>query len=135
MNTLNSPLEAKSALLAYLAALEGKDLQGVTSLAGDRTLVEIPFLKPTRLVGQREISSGHIAIFNSLDHLSFTIDEPMENNHHAIAEGELRVQRKSGEEYTHQIGIVAETDGAILIRLSLYGDARNIRLWSDKTIL
>ena len=135
MNTQSSDLQASSALLNYVAALENKDIKSVAPLIGHHTLVEIPFMRPNRLVGQPEISKAHADIFETLDSIDFVLGTPLEKDRFAIAEGELRVQRKSGEEYTHQIGIVVQTDGKSLIRISLYADARDIRMWSDRTIL
>ena len=135
MNTQSSDLQASSALLNYVATLENKDIKSVAPLIGHHTLVEIPFMRPNRLVGQLEISKAHADIFEALDSIDFVLGTPLEKDRFAIAEGELWVQRKSGEEYTHQIGIVAQTDGEILTRISLYADARDIRMWSDRTIL
>ena len=135
MNTQSSDLQAGSALLNYVAALQNKDIVSVTPLIGHHTLVEIPFMRPNRLIGQLEISRAHAEMFEALDNIDFVLGTPLEKDRFAIAEGELRVQRKSGEEYTHQIGIVAQTDGEILTRISLYADARDIRMWSDRTIL
>ena len=135
MNTQSSDLQASSALLNYVAALEKKDIKSVAPLIEHHTLVEIPFMRPNRLVGQQEISKAHADIFEALDSIDFVLGTPLEKDRFAIAEGELRVQRKSGEEYTHQIGIVAQTNGEILTRISLYADARDIRMWSDRTIL
>ena len=135
MNTQSSDLQASSALLNYVAALQNKEIESVTPLIGHHTLVEIPFMRPNRLVGRFEISKAHAEIFETLDNIDFVLGTPLEKDRFAIAEGELRVQRKSGEEYTLQIGIVAQTDGEILTRISLYADARDIRMWSDRTIL
>ena len=135
MNTQSSDLQASSALLNYVAALQNKDIKSVAPLIGHYTLVEIPFMRPNRLIGQLEISRAHAEIFEALDNIDFVLGTPLEKDRFAIAEGELRVQRKSGEEYTLQIGIVAQTDGEILTRISLYADARDIRMWSDRTIL
>ena len=55
MNTQSSDLQASSALLNYVAALENKDIKSVVPLIGHHTLVEIPFMRPNRLVGQLEI--------------------------------------------------------------------------------
>ena len=135
MNTQSSDFQASSALLNYVAALQNKDIKSVKPLIGHHTLVEIPFMRPNRLIGQLEISRAHAEMFEALDNIDFVLGTPLEKDRFAIAEGELRVQRKSGEEYTLQIGIVAQTDGEILTRISLYADARDIRMWSDRTIL
>ena len=135
MNAQSSDFQASSALLNYVAALQNKDIKSVAPLIGHHTLVEIPFMRPNRLVGQHEISKAHADIFEALDSIDFVLGAPLEKDCFAIAEGELRVQRKSGEEYTHQIGIVVQTDGEILTRISFYADARDIRMWSDRTIL
>ena len=135
MNIQPSDLQASSALLNYVAALQNKDIESFEPLIGDHTLLEIPFMRPNRLVGQPEISKAHSDIFEALDSIDFVLGTPLEKDRFAIAEGELRVLRKSGEEYALQIGIVAQTDGEILTRISLYADARDIRMWSDRTIL
>ena len=135
MSAPTSILQAKSVLATYVSALEDRDIQTLESLVCDHTLVEIPFLKPNRLVGRREISNAHRAMFETLQDLSFKMGEVADNDGFAIAEGELRSTRASGEQHTHHIAIVVEVRGTTLHRLSLYGDARNIRLWSDKTIL
>lgn len=135
MNIQPSDLQASSALLNYVAALQNKDIESFEPLIGDHTLLEIPFMSPNRLVGQLEISKAHSDIFEALDSIDFVLGTPLEKDRFAIAEGELRVLRKSGEEYIHQMGIVAQTDGETLTRISLYADARDIRMWSDRTIL
>lgn len=126
---------AKSLLLSYVSALHAKNMQALSSLIDDTSLVELPFLKPTRLIGRREIMAAHSEIFETLDRMAFELSGPLEKARHAIAEGVLRVHRKSGETQSHRIGLVAETAGHVLARISLYGDARNIRPWSDRTIL
>ena len=71
MNTESSDLQAGSALLNYVAALQNKDIVSVTPLIGHHTLVEIPFMRPNRLIGQLEISRAHAEIFEALDNIDF----------------------------------------------------------------
>jgi ketosteroid isomerase-like protein len=135
MNPNSKALQAGSALLNYVSALENKDIDAVASMTNEGTVWEIPYLKPNRLIGRLEISKGHAEIFKTLKSLSVTLHKPLENKNHVIAEGELRVLRKSGAESRHQIGFVVEIHAGYLKRISLYADSRNTRLWSDKSIL
>ncbi len=120
---------------AYLAALAAADADAVNALFDDHALVEIPFLKPNRLVGKTEIGAGHRAIFATLDSFEFHLATVDSNATHAIAEGRLRFSRDGGCGQELAAGLVAELGENGLQRLSLYSDARNIRPWSDEAIL
>jgi hypothetical protein len=120
---------------AYVSAVEARDPAAVTRLFDARALVEIPMLRPNRLVGAREIEKGHAATFETLQDIAFDLKPALANATHAIAEGVLKTRRATGEEETLTVGIVAEAGEGGLTRLSLHCDARNLRLWSDRTIL
>ena len=119
----------------YLSAISKGDIASIEQLSNDHSLIEIPFLKPNRLVGKAEILKAHREIFANLGELKFTLADIATNDRHAITEGLLEFKGQSGKTSEHQVGIVLETDGESLNRFTLYADARNIRLWSDKSIL
>jgi len=118
----------------YLEALSNQDLDAIRQMSGSRSLVEIPFLKPNRLFGGSEIVKAHEEIFANLDSVRFVVEHSADNGVCAIAEGTLEV-RRDGREQRHQAGLVAESGDDGIGRVSLYCNARNVRLWSDKTIL
>ena len=117
-------------LRAYLASIENKDID---SIRGPQ-LVENPFLKPPRLVGDKEIELAHRQIFASLTSIKFELDTVMSCDTHAIAEGRLEVTRFEKNSEYYQIGVTAEADENGLQRISIYADTRNIRRWLDQTI-
>ena len=125
---------ATDLMQGYLAALSTQDIDAIQQMSGAHCLVEIPFLKPNRLVGTAEIVKAHREIFANLEEIHFSVDSSQSNARHAIAEGRLEVQRDA-EKQSYAAGLVAEADGAVLGRISLYCDARNVRPWSDKAIL
>ena len=117
-------------LRAYLASIENKDID---SIRGPQ-LVENPFLKPPRLVGDKEIELAHRQIFASLTSIKFDLDTVVSSDTHAIAEGRLEVTRFDKNPEQYQIGVTAEVDMSGLQRISIYADTRNIRRWLDQTI-
>ena len=119
----------------YVRAFEARDAGAVAEMMNRHGLVEIPMLKPNRLVGGMEIERGHVAAFETIVEARFRLGEAAENGEQAIATGALSVKRVGGEERTTPVGIVAEMADGGLQRVSLYLDARNQRLWSDKAIL
>ena len=122
-------------LQAYLQALSAGDAPAAAALFDERALLEIPFLRPNRLVGAAEIGKAHRAIFATLDSLEFEAIAIDSDASHAIAEGTLRFSRAGDKPRTLAAGVVAETGVGGLRRISLYCDARNIRPWSDEAIL
>lgn len=119
----------------YLAALSGRNIDVIDRLSGRSTLFEIPFIKPGRLLGNAEIVKAHREIFTNLQTIDFSLCRTESSNNHAIGEGELRFRRSGDDSKILPAAIVAETDGENLRRISLYCDARNLRLWSDKSIM
>jgi hypothetical protein len=126
---------ATDLLQIYLQTISSGDANAIGTLFEDRALVEIPFLKPNRLVGQVEINKGHSQIFETLDSVDFKPLNIESNATQAIAEGSLEFKRDGGDLLQLEAGIVAEAGDGKLQRLSIYCDARNIRQWSDKSIL
>ncbi|WP_181183241.1 nuclear transport factor 2 family protein [Mesorhizobium sp. B3-1-7] len=122
------------ALQAYVRAFARKDIGAIMELFSNGGLVEIPMLKPNRLFGQTELRRGHEAIFEAVSSSRFELSEPAVNDIVAIASGRLKTER-GGVQHVHPVAIVAEVDSERLMRLSLYMDGRNQRLWSDKAIL
>jgi hypothetical protein len=118
----------------YLEALSSQNIDAIRQLSGPRSLIEIPFLKPNRLIGDREIVKAHEQIFANLESVRFVIEHSADDGAQAIAEGRLEL-RRDGREQSHAAGLVAESDAEGIGRVSLYCNARNVRLWSDKTIL
>ena len=123
------------ALLAYVGAFEERDAEFIGNATGPASLVEIPMLKPNRLFGRNEVLNGHIQSFASIKSASFDLSQPAERGQVAIAEGILKIERANGKTERHPLSIVVETEHGMLHRLSLYFDARFLRLWSDKTVL
>ena len=118
----------------YIAALAAKDLGAIDRMTSARSLIENPFVKPNRLLGKAEVLKAHAEIFANLEKIEIHLIKIESNDSHAIGEGRLDVTRQEVMQ-SLQVGIVAEVDTSELARISLYCDARNIRLWSDKTIL
>ena len=132
-NIINS---VRFAILTYIGAFESQDAKCIASLTGDNALVEVPLLKPNRLFGSSEIERGHTATFDSIKDANFSIDnEVAENSEAAICLAKVRIIRKSGEVDQHDMGVVAQLTNNKLSRISLYFDSRNIRRWSDESIL
>ena len=126
--------DLRQTLLDYIAALGAKDLAAIERLASAHGLVEIPFLKPNRLVGKREIVKAHGDIFARLERVEFVAEQILGDAGHAIAEGVLQVERGAQtRRYPAGLVVAAGTDQPG--RISLYCDARYSRLWSDRSIL
>jgi hypothetical protein len=121
-------------LQSYANALSRLDGEALDSLFGSDTLLEIPFLKPGRLVGSTEIAAGHREILANLEAVDCRIEHCLADAGHAIAEGQLEVTRRGEAARRLAIGMVAECGDAGLRRLSLYCNTRGLRRWSDKTI-
>jgi len=129
----NSP---GAALLTYIGAFESLDEKCIATLTGDGVLIEVPLLKPNRFFGYSEIERGHKAAFNSIENTSFCIDDEVaENDDAAIFLGRVKVTRINGNVDLHDVGIVAQLTDDKLSRISLYFNSRNIRRWSDESIL
>ncbi len=126
---------ASSLLQDYLAAISAKNIDAIDKMSNAHCLIEIPFLKPNRLLGKAEILKAHREIFSNLETIDFSLTSTEFNTSHAIAEGRLEFIRTGTGKQSFQAGIVAEATGDELRRVSLYCDARNVRLWSDRTIL
>jgi hypothetical protein len=129
------PLTPAAALLAYAGAFCARDAGFIAGLASPTALVEVPLLKPNRLHGAREIGAGHAAIFETVAAARFDIEAPVEAGDHAIATGTLAITRADASHERHDIGLVSELRDGRLQRLSLYFNARRVRLWSDRAIL
>lgn len=119
----------------YASALSRLDSEALDSLFGSDTLLEIPFLKPGRLVGSTEIAAGHREMLANLEAADCRIEHCLVDGSHAIAEGILEVTRHGDVPRNLAIGLVAEYGDTGLRRLSLYSDTRGLRRWSDKRIL
>ena len=132
---MNTFLPVSELLQSYLEALTAKDIDSIENLFGNHCLLEIPFIKPNRLVGKAEIVEAHREIFGNLTIIEFKPSHIHNTEIHAIAEGELAFTRDGDAKQSIQAAIVAEVDRDRSQRISLYCDARNIRPWSDKTIL
>ena len=132
---MSVPRSVTTMLQKYLTALESKDITTIDKLTTEHALLEMPMLKPNRLVGRTELHMGHSAIFENLESMSFAISNIEANQTHAIAEGQFEIIRKDTTRQTHRFSVVAESLHNELQRISFYCDARNIRPWSDKSIL
>ena len=119
----------------YLGALSARNIDAIEQLFGSSTLFEIPFTKPGRLLGNAEIVKAHREFFRNLETIDFSLSATESSNSHAIGAGELRFSRPGSDSEILPVAIVAEADGENLLRISLYCDARHLRLWSDKTIM
>ncbi len=122
---------ADTLLREYLTALEGRNAVAIRA----PRLLEIPFLKPNRLVGKAEIERAYRRIFASLDSIRFELVEVIADDRHAIAECRLEVARRGQEAEHYDIAVTAEADDNGLRRVSIYADTRNVRRWADETIL
>ncbi len=121
--------------MIYIGAFEAMDADIISELSS-HALVEIPLLKPNRLFGKSEILRGHTAIFASLEKASFLITgELAETQHAAICFSDTQISRNSGEAEHYVMALVAETKNEQLHRISLYFNSRNVRRWSDETIV
>lgn len=118
----------------YLDALAHANLESANRIAASRCLLEIPFLKPSRLLGSAEIDKAHREIFAHLDSLAFEVRQVEADATHAIAEIRLDFVHRDDGTRSLPAGFVVESDGEQLTRISLYCDARNIRRWSDRSI-
>jgi len=132
---MNSRGRAASLLEDYLAALGTADSAALDALIGEHTLLENPFLNPSRLLGRREIASAHDAIREQIESLDFDLDHCLGDAVRAIASGRLGVTRRGEARRDFAVGLVCECDDRSLARLSLYSDTRNARRWSDRRIL
>lgn len=126
---------ARKILQHYITALAERDLLTIDQMTSEHSLIENPFLKPNRLFGKAEILKAHVEIFANLETVEINLAKTESNERHAIAEGRLDVTRHDKSKQRFQVGIVVESAAGELTRVSLYCDARNIRQWSDKTIL
>ena len=118
----------------YASALSRLDGDALDGLFGSDTLLEIPFLKPGRLVGGTEIAAAHREILANLEAVDCRIGHCLADGRYVIAEGRLEVTRRGDRPRGLDIGMVAECGDAGLRRLSLYCNTRGLRRWSDKTI-
>lgn len=118
----------------YAKALSRLDRQALDGLVGDDTLLEIPFLKPGRLIGRTEIAAAHREILDNLEAIDCSIVHSLAGDGHAIAEGRLDVTRRGDTTQSLEFGMVVECDDSGMRRLSLYCDTRNLRRWSDRMI-
>lgn len=122
-------------LKEYLSALASKNIDIIERICDRHSLLEIPLVKPNRLIGNAEIIKAHVEIFANLESIEFSLFDIETSDSHAIGEGQLRFSRAGGDSGLLPAGIVAEADAENLIRISIYCDARNRRPWSDKTIM
>lgn len=118
----------------YLAALSAQDIAAIEKMSSLHSLVELPFIKPNRLLGSAEIVKAHREIFACVDKIHFEENSRQADAGHAIADGRLEV-RRDGKQQSFAAAFVSAANGDEIGRVSLYCDARNIRPWSDKTIL
>ncbi len=126
---------ASRMLQAYLSALTTRDVSAIEKISVAASLMEIPFIKPNRLVGNNEIIKAHKEIFANLAEIDFELLDSSADNNHAIGHGQLNYVRNGGERNSLPTAIVIETTGESLARMSLYCDARSLRPWSDKSIM
>jgi len=131
---VKTPQDPARLLEDYANALSRLDRQALDGLVGDHMLLEIPFLKPGRLLGRTEIAAAHREIADNLEAIDCRIDHNLAGDGHAIAGGRLEVTRRGDIPRSLEFGMVVECDDSGLRRLSLYCDSRNLRRWSDKTI-
>lgn len=122
-------------LQQYVVACNCADLDAIGHLLDASCLLETPFLRPNRLVGRDELMQAHAAIFADLDAIEIRLDRVLADAGHAIAEGSVTVTRDGFAAPPQALGIAIEPGDSGLRRISLYGDARNLRPWSDRRIL
>jgi len=120
---MNRRLDPALLLQSYASALSRLDRQALDGLIGSDTLLEIPFLKPGRLVGKTEIAAAHREILDNMESLDCRIARCLAGGNQAIAEGRLEATRRGEAPRGLEFGMVAECG------------AGGLRRWSDKTIL
>lgn len=127
---------AATTLKNYLQAFCAKDTEKIISLIDADSMIEIPLLKPNRLFGKSEIERGHSATFEAMQSIEFeATSATAKNENAAICFGQLTTIRNDQSIEKHDIGVVIETSLQQVKRISLYFNSRNIRRWSDQTIL
>ena len=135
MNT-KSPLTPSDAITQYIDGFSQSDNDKLAGLFGERTLLELPLVKPTRLVGRDEICRAHAEIFTNVATATFTATHgPCEQAQAAIWVGELAVTRIDKSRQSHRVAMVATTTEGKLDRLTIHLNARNTRRWADASIL
>ena len=127
---------ADDAIRAYCAAFEAGNAEAIVALFGPNGLYEMPFLMPTRLVGNAEIRAAMARIFALTEARRVTLDQVKAAGPAAIAEGRFEATVPRDEvTMTVPFAMVAEAADGGLTRLSIYCDARPWRLWTDGPVM
>jgi hypothetical protein len=118
----------------YLQAFSARDTKCVANCFAGSAVLELPMVKPNRLVGLAEIETAHNLAFQTLSKATFEINEMLTTGTHAIASGKLTVVCREKDEL-HTFALACECTATGFSRVSWYLDSRGQRLWSDKAVL
>ncbi len=75
---------AKRLLKEYLSALNSKNIDAIEQMSSSHSRLEIPFIKPNRLLGNTEIVEAHREIFIHLEFIDFQLSSTESSDSHAI---------------------------------------------------
>jgi hypothetical protein len=121
-------------LRAYLAAFSKMDSGNLDSCFLDYAVVDLPMIKPTRLCGLREIRRGQELAFENISKVDLELTEIVSDENSAMGSGRLSIECR-GESESHEFAVSAFHEDGKLKRLSWFLDARELRPWSDCTVL
>jgi hypothetical protein len=121
-------------LLEYLGAFAARDSRRVVSCFLPHGSLELPMMRPGRLVGAGEIAAAHTLAFENLEKVILKTHEVADSDGAAMICGELEVTCR-GKEEIHAFAIASEGTAQGLSRVSWYFDSRRHRYWSDKAVL
>jgi len=121
-------------LLEYLNAFADRDPGRIAKCFLPLACVELPLMRPGRLVGIEEIVTAHNLAFESLEKVSLKTHTVADSEAVAMLSGELRVICR-GREEIHAFAIASQGTPQGLSRASWYFDSRRHRYWSDKPVL
>lgn len=126
--------DPRQALGDYLQAFAARDARRVAGCFIGGAVLELPMMKPNRLVGLVEIETAHCLAFQTLSQATVEVNEIVVSESGAMASGQLTVVCR-GKEESHPFALASECAAAGLSRVSWYLDARRHRPWSDKAVL
>ena len=126
--------DARGCLSDYLQAFAARDTRKVAVCFAGSAILELPTLKPGRLVGLAEIEAAHSLAFQTLSMAEVEINEISATGALAFASGKLTVVCR-GRDEVYPFALASECVASGLSRASWYFDSRGQRLWSDRAVL
>jgi hypothetical protein len=118
----------------YLQAFSERDMKCVAGCFVGSAVLELPMVRPNRLVGLAEIEAAHDFAFQALSKVVVETNEILPMGNRAITSGRLTVACR-GRDEVHPFALVSECAATGLIRVSWYLDSRGYRPWSDEAVL